>query len=116
MEETATRYFDNSWKRTMYCGEVSGRPGESPAVVLNGWVRKRRDLGGLIFLEIWDHTGTVQVVFNPELTPEAHERAGELRSEYVIAVRGRIQSRPEGTVNPSMKTGEWEVAASDLLV
>lgn len=115
MEET-TRYFDNSWKRTMYCGEVSGRPGESPAVVLNGWVRKRRDLGGLIFLEMWDHTGTVQVVFNPESTPEVHERAGELRSEYVIAVRGRIQSRPDGTVNPAMKTGEWEVAASDLLV
>ncbi len=114
--ESATRYFDGEWKRTAYCGKVSGRPGESLPVVLNGWVRKRRDLGGLIFLEVWDHTGTVQVVLSPESTPEVHKRAGALRSEFVIAVQGNIQVRPEGTENPAIKTGQWEVVASDFLL
>ncbi len=58
----------------------------------------------------------VQVVFNPELTPEVHERAGDLRSEFVLAVRGKIRPRPEGTANPSMKTGDWEIVAEDFLL
>jgi aspartyl-tRNA synthetase len=95
---------------------VSGSAGEEIPVAVNGWVRRRRDLGGLIFIELWDHTGVVQVVFNPELTPEVHGRAGNLRSEFVIAVRGKIRPRPEGTANPSMKTGDWEVVAEDFLL
>ncbi len=114
--EGKLRNFDESWKRTLYCGMVAGKPGEEIPVAVNGWVRKRRDLGGLIFIELWDHTGIVQVVFNPELTPEVHARAGDLRSEFVIAVRGKIRPRPEGTVNPSMKTGAWEVVAEDFLL
>ena len=81
------RHYDASWQRTMYCGaprlEDAGKE-----TVLNGWLRCRRDLGGIIFIELWDKTGVTQVVFNPELNAEAHERAGALRSEYVLAVKG----------------------------
>lgn len=109
------RYFDKDWRRTAYCGEVAGRRESEVAVVVNGWVRRRRDLGGLIFIDLWDYTGVVQVVFNPELVSEVHERAKELRSEFVIAVKGRVRVRPEGTSNPSMKTGDWEIVASDFI-
>lgn len=111
----SARYFDDSWKKSVYCGLV-GSPLEGKPVVLNGWLRKRRDLGGIIFLEIWDHTGTVQVVFNPESTLEAHEAAKDLRSEFVLAVKGTMRRRPEGTENMNLPTGEWEVLADDLLV
>ena len=114
-EAVSARYFEDSWKRTVYCGQAcSGHEGHP--VVLNGWLRKRRDLGGIIFLELWDHTGTVQVVFNPEATPDAHEKAKDLRSEYVLAVKGTVRRRPAGTENPNLPTGEWEMAAEDLLV
>jgi aspartyl-tRNA synthetase len=111
----SSRYFDDAWKKTVYCGQV-GSKDEGKATVLNGWLRKRRDLGGIIFLEIWDHTGTVQVVFNPEATPEGHEMAKDLRSEFVVAVKGTVRRRPEGTENPNLPTGEWELLAEDLLV
>ncbi|NLA90971.1 MAG: aspartate--tRNA ligase [Synergistaceae bacterium] len=114
--EEKVRTFDQDWRRTAYCGMVAGGEREERPVLVNGWVRKRRDLGGLIFIELWDHTGIVQVVFNPELTPEVHSRAGALRSEFVIAVKGQVRPRPEGTVNPSMKTGQWEVVAEDFLL
>ena len=114
--EGVQKHFNAAWQRTSYCGLVSGKVGEEIPVAVNGWVRRRRDLGGLIFIELWDHTGVVQVVFNPELTPEVHKRAGGLRSEFVIAVRGKIRPRPDGTLNPSMKTGEWEVVADDFLL
>ena len=65
--EEKMRAFSENWKRTIYCGMVAGSPGEEIPVAVNGWVRKRRDLGGLIFIELWDHTGAVQVVFNPEI-------------------------------------------------
>ncbi len=113
--ESAQRYFEKEWQRTVYCGNVSGKNGEETLAVVNGWVRRRRDLGGLIFIELWDHTGAVQIVFNPELTPDVHERAKELRSECVVAVKGIIRVRPEGTANPSMKTGEWEIVACDFV-
>ena len=111
----SVRYFDDSWKKTVYCGFVGSRI-EGQHVVLNGWLRKRRDLGGIIFLELWDHTGTVQVVFNPEATPEAHESAKDLRSEYVLAVKGMMPTPSAGTENPNLPTGEWEILAEDLLV
>ena len=109
------RYFDDSWKKTVYCGQV-GPQEEGRQTVLNGWIRKRRDLGGIIFLELWDYTGTVQVVFNPEDTPEVHELAKDLRSEFVVAVKGKVRRRPAGTENPNLPTGQWELLAEDLLV
>ncbi|MCX7828061.1 MAG: aspartate--tRNA ligase [Thermanaerothrix sp.] len=107
--------FGESWKRTVKCGEV-GPSLTGDAVVLNGWLRRRRDLGGIIFLELWDYTGLVQVVINPEVAPSAHEKAKDVRSEYVLAVKGRVSRRPEGTENPDMPTGEVEVVAEDIQV
>ncbi|MCE5202301.1 MAG: aspartate--tRNA ligase [Synergistaceae bacterium] len=109
------RHYNASWKRTMRCGEPRLEDAGKDAV-LNGWLRCRRDLGGIIFIELWDKTGVTQVVFNPELNAEAHERAGTLRSEYVLAVRGKLRRRPEGTENPAIATGQVELLVDDFLV
>ena len=109
------RYYDSSWKRTMYCGAPRLEDAGSQ-IVLNGWLRARRDLGGIIFIELWDKTGATQVVFNPEFNAEAHERAGSLRSEYVLAVKGKLRQRPEGTENPEIKTGQVELLVDDFLL
>lgn len=109
------QHFDTTWKRTVYCGSVDPSL-EGKDVVVNGWVRCRRDLGGIIFLELWDHTGTVQVVLNPERNPELHEKAKALRSEFVLAVKGKVTRRPEGTENPALPTGSWEVPVDDFMV
>ncbi len=109
------RNYDSSWKRTAFCGEPRiGDAGKD--MVLNGWLRCRRDLGGIIFIELWDKTGVTQVVFNPELNAEAHERAGALRSEYVLAVKGKLRQRPEGTENPELPTGQVELLVDDFIV
>lgn len=110
-----TGIFSSSWKRTVYSGTVT-EENVGKAIVANGWVRKRRDLGGIIFIELWDHTGILQVVFNPELCPEAHERAKNLRSEFVIAVKGTMRVRPEGTINEDMPTGHWELMVDDFII
>ncbi len=99
--------------RTSYCGEVR-REDMGKEIVLNGWVQRRRDLGGLIFVDLRDRSGIVQVVFNPELEPTAFKIAENLRSEYVIAVKGKVSGRPEGMINTNMPTGEIEVLASVL--
>ena len=109
------RHYDASWKRTTFCGEQRLEDAGKEAV-LNGWLRCRRDLGGIIFIELWDKTGVTQVVFNPELNAEAHERAGALRSEYVLAVKGLLRRRPEGTENPDLATGQVELLVDDFIV
>ena len=81
-----------------------------------GWVHRRRDLGGLFFIDLRDRHGTTQVVFRPDDNQELHARAGELGAEYVIAVRGEVSARPEGTTNPDLPTGEVELMARELLV
>ena len=83
-------------------------------VTLRGWVNRRRDLGGLIFIDLRDGFGITQVVFNPQVAPEAHELASGLRNEYVIAVSGPVNVRPEGTENPKMATGQIEIEAHSL--
>ena len=85
-------------------------------VELYGWVGRRRDHGGLIFVDLRDRWGAVQVVFNPAAVPEAHEAASDLRAEYVVRVRGVVQRRPAGSENPSLPTGEIEVHACELEV
>ncbi|KYQ87094.1 aspartate--tRNA ligase [Thermoactinomyces vulgaris] len=85
-------------------------------IVLNGWVQKRRDLGGLIFIDLRDRTGLVQVVFNPEISAEAAVVADQIRSEYVLAVRGEVVKRDPENVNPNMETGEIEVLAKEVHV
>jgi aspartyl-tRNA synthetase len=102
-------------KRTDYCGDLK-KEDVDREVTLMGWVQRRRDLGGLIFVELRDRQGMVQVVFNPEVSPEAHEKAQSLRSEYVVGIKGTVVKRPEGTVNPKLNTGEIEVIAKELKI
>jgi aspartyl-tRNA synthetase len=102
-------------RRTHLCGTLRAADAGRP-VVLMGWVQRRRDHGGVIFIDLRDRSGLVQVVVNPDLSAEAHRIAGEVRSEYVLAVEGTVRPRPEGTVNPDLPTGEVEVATSRLHV
>ncbi|MBI5345492.1 MAG: aspartate--tRNA ligase, partial [Deltaproteobacteria bacterium] len=104
-----------NWRRSSYCGEVSASH-IGGSVILMGWVQKRRDHGGLIFIDLRDREGLVQLVFNPESNPDAHGAAHELRSEFVIAVKGVVNNRPPGTENPGLKTGAVEVAVSEVKV
>ncbi|WP_163537855.1 aspartate--tRNA ligase [Gracilibacillus sp. YIM 98692] len=85
-------------------------------VLLKGWVQKRRDLGEIIFIDLRDRTGVVQVVFNAELSKKALEIADSVRSEYVIEVKGKVVKRDESTVNPKIDTGDIEVMAEDITV
>ncbi len=85
-------------------------------VVLMGWVLRRRDHGGLIFIDLRDRKGITQVVFAPEVHADSHQKAHSLRSEYVIAVKGMVRRRPEGMANPKIKTGMIEVACHDLRI
>lgn len=85
-------------------------------VVLMGWVLRRRDHGGLIFIDLRDRKGITQVVFAPEVHADSHQKAHSLRSEYVIAVKGMVRRRPEGMANPKIKTGMIEVACRDLRI
>ena len=83
---------------------------------IKGWVQKRRDLGGLIFIDLRDRTGIVQVVFNPETSKEALEVAETIRSEYVLHVEGTVVERGEGAINDNMATGRIEVQATKVNV
>ncbi len=85
-------------------------------VTLFGWVESRRDHGGVIFVDLRDRTGLVQVVFQPEIAPEAHQQADRLRGEFAIGITGVVRPRAEGMVNPKLTTGEIEVAADDLII
>ena len=97
-----------SWKRTHYCGDLRASDIGSE-VILMGWALRRRDHGGLIFIDLRDREGIAQVVFDPEVNLSGHAVAESVRSEFVLAVRGTVIPRPEGTVNSSMKTGEVEI-------
>ena len=97
------------------CGEI--RESEvGKKMTLCGWIFKRRDHGGLIFVDLRDRSGILQVVFNPDVSPNAHELAHELRSEYVISVTGELRKRPDGTENPNLPTGMVEMYADKLEV
>jgi aspartyl-tRNA synthetase len=99
--------------RDAWCGELTAaREGER--VTLSGWVHRRRDHGGLIFIDLRDRSGLVQVVFHPESAPEAHAQAQRLRAEHVISVAGTIVRREAGNVNPRLATGEIEVDVDTL--
>ncbi|KMM59883.1 aspartate--tRNA ligase [Bacillus glycinifermentans] len=101
--------------RTYYCGEITEKAiGET--VVLKGWVQKRRDLGGLIFIDLRDRSGIVQVVFNPDLSADALKTAETIRSEYVLDITGKVVAREEATVNPNLKTGKIEIQAESVTV
>ncbi|MBI2868297.1 MAG: aspartate--tRNA ligase, partial [Chloroflexi bacterium] len=97
------------------CGELR-REHAGATVKLAGWVDRRRDHGGLIFINLRDRSGIVQVVFNPEISPKTHQVAGELRSEYVVRVTGEVAPRPPGTENEHLPTGAVEVIAGDIAI
>ena len=101
------------WKRSCYCGEPRAN-GVGNELTLFGWVRSRRDHGGVIFVDLRDRSGICQIVFNPEVDAAAHEKAKQLRSEDVIAVRGTLAKRSPETINPDLATGEVELMGKDL--
>ncbi|MCS6876112.1 MAG: aspartate--tRNA ligase [Aquificaceae bacterium] len=100
-------------KRNKYCGHISEEDLEKE-VVLNGWVHRVRNHGGVIFLDLRDREGVVQCVVEEKENPEIFELADSLRSEYVVALKGRVRRRPPGTENPKLKTGDYEVVIQEL--
>ena len=99
--------------RTHYCGELR-KEHVGQEVTIAGWVNRRRDHGGLIFIDLRDREGIVQAVFNPETSAANHSIANELRNEYVVKVRGRVSLRPQGTENRNLSTGDVELVAEDV--
>ncbi len=101
--------------RTHTCGELREQNIDEK-VVLNGWVDNRRDLGGVIFIDLRDRYGITQVVFEPNYNSDAHETAKDLRTEYVISIEGKVRKRPEGTENPAIPTGFVDVMVDKLII
>ncbi len=99
-------------KRTDYCGRIDRRYLDQTVTVM-GWVHRRRDHGGVIFIDLRDREGLVQVVCDPDRGDDVRRPPKQLRSEFCIAVTGRVRPRPEGTVNPNLVSGEIEVLAHD---
>jgi len=102
-------------RKTHTCCEL-GADDVGTEVVLMGWVQRRRDHGGVIFVDLRDRKGITQVVFNPEVGRKIHEKAHVIRSEYVIGIRGNVEKRLQGMTNPKLKTGEIEVFATELKI
>ena len=103
------------WKRSHYCGDLS-KQDIGREVCLMGWVHRRRDHGGLIFIDLRDRTGIAQLALDPDRDPQSHAKAEAVRNEFVVAAIGTVSPRPEGTVNPKMKTGEVEIEVSELRI
>ncbi|MDY6953287.1 MAG: amino acid--tRNA ligase-related protein, partial [Thermodesulfobacteriota bacterium] len=109
--------FDSlgNMKRTHHCCALTAKDVDKE-VVLMGWVQRRRDHGGVIFIDLRDREGLTQVVFNPEFNKDVHAKAHVIRNEFVLAVRGIVVPRPEGMVNPNLKTGAIDVMVSELKI
>src|SRR5437588_10815192 len=95
------------------CGALRASDAGKKAVLM-GWVNRRRDLGSIVFIDLRDRTGVTQVVVNRELNPAAHDKAGQLRNEYVIAVTGTVKQRDRDTVNKNIASGEVELVVEEL--
>jgi aspartyl-tRNA synthetase len=102
-------------KRTHFCNDL-GQANIGEEVILMGWVLRRRDHGGVIFIDLRDRFGITQVVFNPELNGAVHAKAHGVRSEWVLAVKGRVAPRPDGMLNAKLKTGEIEILVDELRI
>ncbi len=101
------------WKRTHYCSDLRVEDIDS-RVVLMGWCKTRRDHGGVIFIDLYDYTGIIQIVFKMEINRDSHELADSIRGEFVLAVKGKVAHRIEGNVNPKLPTGQIEVLVDFL--
>ena len=104
-----------NWLRSHSCGALK-KQDVGQEVILMGWVLRRRDHGGVIFIDLRDRWGLTQVVFNPEFEAQTHAKAHQLRSEWVLAVRGTVAARPESMANPKLATGEIEVMVTELRI
>ncbi|MCD6582949.1 MAG: aspartate--tRNA ligase [Desulfuromusa sp.] len=104
-----------NWERTHRCGDLTSEQIGQEVCVM-GWVQRRRDHGGLIFIDLRDREGIVQLALDPDRDLPSHQKAEQVRNEYVLAARGKVSPRPEGTVNPKMKTGEVEIEISELRI
>jgi aspartyl-tRNA synthetase len=102
-------------RRTHTCRQL-GVKNVGEEVILAGWAQRRRDHGGVIFVDLRDREGITQVVFNPEMDEQVHLKAHEIRSEYVLCIRGRVEKRPEGMTNPNLLTGDIEVLVTELRI
>lgn len=105
----------NIMQRTHYCGEVTEQDIGS-LITLKGWVQTRRDLGGLIFIDVRDRSGIIQTVFNPDLSKEALEIAETIRNEFVVSITGKVIKRQENQMNPNLKTGTIEIQVEEVFV
>ncbi|HSW73541.1 MAG TPA: aspartate--tRNA ligase [Candidatus Limnocylindria bacterium] len=103
------------FERTVYCGLVNAEF-LGKTITIAGWVNKRRDHGGLIFIDLRDRSGLMQLVFNPAFSAQTHEQAQALRSEYIISVTGKVVERTPETVNPQLPTGKWELQVTALTI
>jgi aspartyl-tRNA synthetase len=103
------------YPRTVFCGQV-GKNNLSQTIHLSGWVNRRRDHGGLIFIDLRDRSGLMQLVFNPDFSKDAHVLAHELRSEYVISVTGIVVKRAPEVINKDLATGEYELQVTNLTI
>jgi len=115
METSVALDFLGELRRTHSCGELRAAD-ESKSAVLMGWVHRRRDHGGVIFVDLRDREGITQVVFHEDIDSAVHKRAEEVRPEYVVAVEGKVRPRGEAAVNPNLATGEIEVVASRIWI
>ena len=105
----------SSWKRTIECGLINEKS-LNKSITINGWVARRRDHGGLIFIDVRDRTGVMQAVFNPDFAQEAHKQAHTLRSEFVVSLTGKVVKRSKETVNEKMPTGKWELHVDAMTI
>src|ERR1700675_2271320 len=103
------------YRRTHTCGGFA-RAHVNKSVTLSGWVHRRRDHGGLIFIDLRDRFGLTQLVFDPDLNPEMHAAAEKLRSEWVLSIKGKVRHRREGMTNPKLATGEIEIVVDAMEV
>ena len=104
-----------NWIRTHRCGDLTAQQIGQDVCVM-GWVQRRRDHGGLIFIDLRDREGIIQLALDPDRDLASHKKAEQVRNEFVLAARGKVSPRPEGTVNPKMKTGEVEIEITELLI
>jgi aspartyl-tRNA synthetase len=115
MPDNLTLDFLGELRRTHTCGQLRASDAGSH-VLLMGWVHRRRDLGKVIFIHLRDRDGVMQVVFNEGVNPDVHDRAEQLRSEYVIAIEGSVALRTDDTINPNIPTGEVEIVADKVWI
>jgi aspartyl-tRNA synthetase len=115
MENSVTLDFLGELRRTHTCGQLRASDAGSRALLM-GWVHRRRDLGGVVFIHLRDRDGVSQVVFHEDVEPAVHARAEQIRPEYVVAVEGRVAKRSAETINPNLDTGEVEVVAEKIWI